>query len=321
MPPHEPTDITRDEAIDWLIRLQSARCSEADRRAFAAWLERSEAHRSAYAEVSAHMGWLDSFKGADLPLRREALRYRAPAWRRHAGRAARAALAVAMLALGLTAFTPNGWLGTDAQYETAHGARRSVDLADGSRLELNTDTEVKVHLSHWSRSVELVRGEAYFSVAHDAARPFAVTAGKGRSVDIGTEFEVFRQRDRVLVAVHQGRVRVDARGSRALAAPQSLAYDAAGDFLDDDANLDIDNLTAWRRGRLVFDNRRLDAVLAEIGRYSDTSIVLADPALAPLKVSGSFFIDHLDRSLDVIAGNLGAAIRRPNPREVILGRP
>jgi transmembrane sensor len=208
------SDELRDQAIEWAIRCLDGG-SEEERRALAAWLEEDPAHRAASAEIAARLEWLDSFRGADLPARREAARYRPSRHRRRAQRWVGLALAAALvLALGLTAFSPDGWYGSRDRYVAARGDFQTVDLADGSRLELNTDSEVEVRLNRWQRSVTLVRGEAYFRVAHDAERPFVVIAGNGRSVDIGTEFDVYMRPDRVLVAVHEGRVRVDARQSR-----------------------------------------------------------------------------------------------------------
>jgi transmembrane sensor len=82
----------------------------------------------------------------------------------------------------------------------------------------------------------------------------------------------------------------------------------------------VDTVTAWRRGKLVFNNRRLDEVLAEIGRYHDIRLRLSDPSLGRLKVSGTFFINRLDTSLEIIADSLGVALTRPRPGEVVLGK-
>lgn len=310
----------RYQAIEWAIRCSDGG-SEDERRALAAWLEEDPAHRAAYAEIAARLEWLDSFRGADLPARREAARYRPSRHRRRAQRWVGLALAAALvLALGLTAFSPDGWYGSRDRTAGERGDFQTIDLADGSRLELNTDSEVEVRFNRWQRSVTLVRGEAYFRVAHDAERPFVVIAGNGRSVDIGTEFDIYMRPDRVLVAVHEGRVRVDARQSRELGPSETLAYNRAGEFVPVGSAESVDTVTAWRRGKLVFNNRRLDEVLAEIGRYHDIRLRLTDASLGRLTVSGTFFINRLDTSLEIIAHSLGVALTRPRPGEVVLGK-
>ncbi|QSA95766.1 FecR family protein [Methylococcus sp. EFPC2] len=320
--PHSPiSDELRDEAIEWAIRASNDG-SDQDRRALAAWLAQDPAHRAAYAEISARLDWLDSFRDADLAVRREALRHRPPARRDRAQRYAGLAMAATvMLVAGLTAFSPDGWYGTHDRYTVPRGGHQAIRLADGSRLELNTDSEVEVRLNRRERSVTLQRGEAYFHVAHDASRPFTVTAGKGHTVDIGTAFDVHLRPDRVVVAVQEGRVRVDAQQSRELGAAQALAYDPAGEFVAVGPGESVASLTAWRQGKLIFDNRRLDEVLAEIGRYHDIRLRLADPALGKSKVSGTFFIDRLDTSLGIIADSLGVPLTRTQAGEVVLGTP
>lgn len=109
------------------------------------------------------------------------------------------------------------------------------------------------------------------------------------------------------MAVQEGRVRVEAKQSRDLTASQVAAYDNDGHFVD--ASADGVNLSAWRRGKLIFDNRRLDDVLAEIGRYHRAYIGLADPALAGHKVSGTFFTERLEDNLAAIAGSLNLRVR------------
>jgi transmembrane sensor len=317
MPFPEITDKAKDEAIAWVLRLRTEFCSSEDRRNFEDWLAQNPRHQELYARLDSQWNSLDRFKGLDFPVRHEALRYR-PQVHRPEKRWAGLALAASLLvALGLTAFSTDGWYGTDVWYSAAHGGHETIDLVDGSRLELNSDTEVKVHLSRWQRSVELRRGEAFFSVVHESGRPFVVTAANGHIVDIGTEFEVYLQAEKVLVAVQEGSVRVDVTESRDLMANQLLAYNRKGDFITVPTD-NVENLTAWRHGQLIFDNRRLDQVLAELGRYHNTQVRLSSPALGKLKVSGSFHIDRLDSALETIASTLPVTIQRPGAHIVVL---
>lgn len=317
MPPPDLTEQSRQEAIDWVLQLRSESCTPDKRRLFEDWLAQHPGHQQLYDRYDTQWQGLDRFKGLDFPVRQDALNYRPPT---HNTRQFWPRLAIAaslLLALGLTAVSPDGWYGTDARYIVAQGSRETINLADGSQLELNGGTEINVHLSRWRRSVELVEGEAFFNVVHEPDRPFVVSAANGRIVDIGTQFEVYLQSDKVQVAVQEGSVRVDAKDSRELAANQLLAYNRTGDFIPLPSE-NVDNLTAWRQGQLVFDNRRLDEVLAELGRYHATQVRLGSPGLAKLKVNGRFRIDRLDSALATIASTLPVTLQRTSPDEVVL---
>lgn len=309
-------DRLRDEAVRWQVRLRSGGCDNPERKAFDHWLRASPRHREAYDYAETQWRWMEGFKFRSFRARDEALRYRPP--RRSLRKLASVVAASSLLAaLGLTAFTPDGWYGVGATYLTAKGGRETVTLADGSRLELNTNTAAKVHINHWLRSVELVRGEAYFHVAHDEDKPFEVRAGAGLVRDLGTAFEVYVQPHRVLVAVDEGSVQVEARGSRVLVAGQQLAYAHRGDFILD-TGMDLAALTAWRQGQIVVRDRSLNELLEEIDRYHDTRIRLSNPAQGRLKVSGTFPTGNLESILNTIVMTLPLRVSRSGEAEIVL---
>ncbi|MGZ4992982.1 MAG: FecR family protein [Methylobacter sp.] len=311
----------KDEAIEWLIRLSAENCTAADRREFDSWLQQSAAHQAAYSEIDRRMNWLEHVAQTDTAIRSEALRYRPDKQKTVVQRWTMFATAASILMiLGAATFSSDGWYGSNTRYSVARGGRETVTLADGSNLEMNTDTEVNVRINRWQRSVEVVKGEVYFRVTHNAERPFVVTAGAGRTIDTGTEFDVYRQAQQVFVAVQEGSVRVEAKQNRDLVASQTLAYDQNGDFIALPAKFSIDNITAWRRGKLIFDNRRLYDVLAEIGRYHNVQLHLDDPKLADNKVSGAFFIERLESNLATIANSLNLTVRHSRNGEIVLAR-
>jgi transmembrane sensor len=309
------SDSAHAQAIDWLLRIRSEHCTEVERRAFDAWLEASAGHRQAYETAQAQWQWLEQFKGMEFPARDAALRYRKQSPRRLLKYSAAASL---LLALGLTAFMPNdGWLGIPHTYMAEKGGRQTISLADGSTIELNTDSEVRVHFNRWRRNVEMVKGEAFFTVSHDAERPFEVRANGGRIRDIGTAFEVYIKPEQVIVAVQEGIVEVRASGKRELTAGQQLAFNGNGEFQAVQGQ-DVESLIAWRQGKLVFRNRRLDDVLAEAGRYHDTRIRLQNEALGKLRISGAFHTAELDNTLNAIATLLPVNIDRIGEHEIVL---
>lgn len=310
-------ETAKSEAIAWVLRLREPACTEADKANFTRWLAQNPLHPMLFEHYQTRWQGLGRFQGEDFPVRQAALSYRPPARKYAQTRRRLAIAAMVVLAFGVTAFAPNGWYGWTVAYQTAQGERQTVNLADGSTLELNSATAIRVKLNYWGRAVELRRGEAFFKVAHDASRPFTVTAANGKITDIGTQFDVYLKTGQVLVAVQEGSVEVDTKSKRILSANQTLAYNRAGEFLPGTAET-VTNLTAWRQGQLVFDNRRLDDVLVELGRYHRTRLQLASPALAKLKVSGSFRTDRLDSSLAIIAETLPIIIQRPSADVVVL---
>jgi len=308
------TEAAQTQAIDWLLRIRSENCTETERRAFKTWLEESPSHGQAYETARAQWEWMEPFKTMNFPARDAALRYRKKPSRRSLIYSAAASL---LLALGLTAFLPNGWLGIPQTYIAEKGGRQTVALSDGSSIELNTESEVRVHFNRWQRSVDMIKGEAFFTVAHDAERPFEIRAGSGRIRDIGTAFEVYIKPEQVIVAVLEGIVEVQALGKRELKAGQQLAFNNSGAFqaLQDQ---DVAGLTAWRQGNLVFRNRRLDDVIAEVGRYHDTRIRLQNQNLGKLRVSGTFHTAELGGTLNAIAAILPVNIDRIDTHEIVL---
>jgi len=302
------------QAIDWLLRIRSENCTEAERHAFNTWLEESASHRQAYETAQSQWQWMDQFKSMSFPARDAALHYRKKSPRRMLKYSAAASL---LLALGLTAFMPNGWLGIPHTYIAEKGNHQAITLADGSSIELNTESEVRVHFNHWRRNVEMIKGEAFFTVTHDAERPFEVRAGNGRIRDIGTAFEVYIKPEQVIVAVQEGIVSVQAAGKRELTAGQQLAFNGSGEFQTLQGQ-DIAGLTAWRQGKLVFRDRPLDEVLAEVGRYHDTRIHLQNETLRRLRVSGTFHTAELDNTLDAIATILPVNIDHVGEHEIVL---
>jgi len=207
----------------------------------------------------------------------------------------------------ITGFSPLGWswLSTDT-YRTAKGESAGIQLSDGSRIDLNTDTELSVQYSWTARSVKLERGEALFSVVHNPEKPFEVIAAGGRIQDIGTRFNIYRQADRVSVTVLEGEVSVAAKQNAAtqnLIPGQQISYDSTGQT-SAIAYADMTVATAWQKGQLVFKGRPLNKVLEQLGRYHDASLQVPDARLQSLKVSGVFPTNNLSLALNTIAGAL-----------------
>lgn len=194
-------------------------------------------------------------------------------------------------------------------FATQRGQQRQVKLPDGSTLWLDTATQVDVALYRHRREVRLSEGQVFLAVQADPDQPFDVLAGATRVTVVGTRFSVRRTRsgvgdaDSVSVVVEEGRVRVTSQSGNAqvLGAAQAVAELTAGQSVTAHASgtlAPIDSQPqaagAWREGRINFNNTPLGQALAEFERYGNTQLVIRDPAVAALKVQGSFDLRHLN---------------------------
>ncbi len=190
-------------------------------------------------------------------------------------------------------------------------------LADGSALELDAGSDVDVQMTADARLVTLKRGRLFVTVAPDPARPFSVIAAGGRTTALGTAFMVARRNDRVTVAVTESAVTVAAGStSRRVQAGQRLTYGPAGTDAGPGPIGTAD--TAWRNGKLVFQNEALADVVADLGRYRPGRIVLLGDDLAALRVSGIFDTRNPEGVLTAIERTLPVRLTRLTPYLVVI---
>lgn len=207
--------------------------------------------------------------------------------------------------LGLDERTLSANAAFQSAYSTRVGEMAEFALPDGSSISLNTGSEVRVDFTAGERNLTLIKGEAMFTVAKDADRPFIVATGNNRVVALGTIFTVRRNGEEAQVTLIEGRVRVD-RGSRAdnpasaqLVAGEQLRILPDRSFAISKA--EIARATSWRDGRLVFDQTPLREVLDEFNRYTNEKHVLGDQRLGRLLVNGTFRIkssEHFAATLE-----------------------
>lgn len=282
---HVLDDAVMAEALDWLIRLEDA--DDLDREQFQAWIERTPAHRAAFDKA---WGIWQSPALADIARELEAgLQPPRPARRRLLKPLAMAAGLVLAVAAALESDLP---LRLRADHLTDVGERQNLQLADGSRVLLNTDSALSSHIDDQRRIARLYRGEAYFDVARDPDRPFEVEAGPVQVSVRGTAFAVRYLGNAAEVSVHHGSVDLSSRqdGARvSLRAGDSIRIGPEG--FGDPRQGDLDQELAWVRGRLVFEDCPLSQVLAELRRYYPGWILSADDDLGQVKVTGNYRLD------------------------------
>ena len=305
---------TEGEAAAWVVRLHSDQRTQSDQEAFRAWLDADAANVEAF---SAHVAIWDSVAAwGDDREAREILQF-SPLWSGFGRRVAKWGVSIGGVAVAaaLVVFVSGG-LRLSQHYATVPGELRTISLSDGSTLLMNTDSKVSARFSQGERRVYLERGQAYFRVAKDSHRPFRVFVGHDEVRAVGTAFEVRRMGDRAEVVLEEGRLAIF-RGveqaadkpllpTRAASTPpKPLLYMTAGEALDladrtppvvQPAN--IVQSSAWRYGRVVLDETRLEDAAAELNRYGGPRSVLSDPRLADIRISGVF---HTGRPRDVVS--------------------
>ncbi len=297
----------RDAAAEWFVRMRDEPVPEREAAAFRAWLDADPAHREAYRELERLWQGLDRVeprpRAESAPARPVPAPVGAAPGRRTAlRRMAIAASIAAAVVLGGYAAVPPGLL---ADHRTGVGEQRTVALADGSTVRLNTASAMSVEMAADRRRVTLHAGEAYFEVAADAARPFVVEAEPGRVTVLGTAFAVRRvDGDRVEVIVTKHAVEVAGPGKRVATVEEGQGAEVTAAGVGPVAARNTEEALSWRRGRLLFDGAPLRDVLAEIERYRHGRIVVMDGAAATLPVTAAFSVDRADAALATIEDTL-----------------
>lgn len=302
-----------ETAARWIVRREEPGWSDDEQIALDDWLARDVAHKAAFWRLE--HGWREADRIAAIgDATPTPVPARAPLARRILAAAASLALAVGLGALLIPdRREPQPVAAVAAQTDV--GGRRLLGLEDGSRVELNTASRLRTVLADRRREVWLDRGEAYFEVAHDPARPFTVHAGTSRVTVLGTKFAVRRDAGRVTVSVAEGRVRVE---DTAPGAASRATIITAGDvaIMRDAVMLvaprseeRVEDGLAWRDGMLRFDQDTLGDVAAEFNRYNRRRIVVADPAVAAIRVGGSFQARNIDGFLRLLQDAYGLRVQ------------
>ena len=313
-------------AAYWLARLQADDSDAGDLDRFAAWRDVDPANSETYDRFKSQWERLATAASAPgiVDLRLEALslqpsRQRVD-WRQWGSIAAIFLLVVAgvTILVGMPRSSsldrPSSAAVADAggagdtrhfanSYSTAVGQRMTVRLADGSSMDLNTNSLVEVDYSKDVRRLNLLRGEALFHVAKNPSRPFVVQAAREQVTALGTVFMVRRDENKTLIVLLEGKVKVDqvpAGNERGAVRPvaqlvpgQQLASLDGSQFALGKA--DLASVASWREGRLSFDDDRLSDVVAEVNRYSVRKLVIGDTMAGDLRISGTFRTGPADR--------------------------
>lgn len=309
------------QAALWSDALRDGDAPETLRRAFTCWRDAAPAHAQAFEAIDRTHRLFRAAGNSHAPLAVEAEIIARVAARKRHRRQGIYGLAASLVAVVMTGYIATGgswnelqylkdraWyaLQGDALYRTAIGERLVVALDDGSVLTLNTDSRAVVQYRDATRGVTLEKGQALFEVAKDPAHPFIVTAGDRKVTALGTAFDVRVSPQRLQVTLLEGRVAIEpsveaatpsGRATRTELAPGEQFVLAAA--AEPEASVkpsaaplvrlaDTKRTISWRAGQIMFADDPLEDAVAEINRYAKRRVVLADPGLGELRVSGAF---------------------------------
>lgn len=303
-----------DEVVARYVASRSGDASADLRMEFMHWSAEKPRHRQGVSELQRLDADLDALRdhyAAEAGGLARPGRSRTTRWTQGLAAACVAALALAFLSIGTRTVTASG------------GVPANLTLWDGSRVYLDAGAAVEIPHAPWSRRVTLRGGDALFEVVHDDWRPFSVTIGQVEIRDLGTRFLIQPGREIVRVAVYEGAVEIDpgtGTPPRSLTAPQAVAVSADGVVraapLPDEARA-----TAWSKGRLVFDNAPLAEVAERLSRYWGDKVTLGSPAIAGLRVTGSFELNNRAGLLRALELTLPVAVRKSGGDIVLVQAP
>lgn len=313
----------RDAAATWFARVQDRGLSADEQADFDAWYNGHPSHEAEYQ-------WLATMCNAVelLPKARWQALCEAPTPRLKRRTVLGRALAASVLAVAVgagvwTQLKAGAGAGYHAQFATQAGERRTVNLPDGSTLELDSRSRIRVDFADRQRRVDLQEGEVMFNIAHDTDRPFVVQAGLGQVTVTGTRFDVRRDGEQARVVVESGHVQVQGSNREqavSLTAGLGTRVDGQG-IVAAPQPVNTQALTAWRKGQLIFNDASLGEVAAEVSRYRDRPLHVSTAELAQLRLSSVFKTADTDALISALPRILPVLVKtRADGSQEIISR-
>lgn len=305
-----------EAAAEWAVRLHAGALTEQEQAELQHWIACDSRHEAALRFAEQTWAALGELK--DEPAHRQRpssapLPVRRPKRRRPWQRAAAVALVVVVAGVGWLR-GPDTLLRLQADYVTQKGEVRTVHLADGSRVVLDSASAIRLDYDGVQRRISLIQGAAIFDVAPmtgQETRPFVVQSAAGQTRALGTRFVVEREgASQAWVGVLQHSVEVSLQAtpkngpSESVLKEGQVARYSPQDGVVPLDQLDVERATSWRRGVLIFDRLPLAKVIEQLNRYRPGHVVLTNPALGDREVSGVFRLDMLDTALGTLTQEL-----------------
>ena len=291
-----------DQAAEWAMRIDAGSLDPNTDETLRRWLDEDPRHGGALLRAQAALSFIDRGRALAGVIPKPEPR---PIWIRRKILFAGAALAAGLAGMAILMMGSH-------RYDTGLGEVRQVPLPDGSIIAINTQSTVEVAMHPNVRQVTLMRGEAWFRVAHDTKRPFIVSAGRIRVRAVGTAFSVRRHDEGAEVQVTDGIVEtwtLGEEGRRTRVAAGSKAFGAEYEPPTVvQASAEVERSLAWREGRIVLEGETLDEAVAQFNRYNDKKLVISDPGLAEEKLVGQFRATEPETFAGAVATTLGATV-------------
>ncbi len=324
-----------DEAAAWVARLLSDNVSQRDKQLFSNWLNLSHHHIKAFDELLETWDTTNAarylFTEDDIGLGKSThnssqnllqcfgsqLHGLLGSWQGVFALAGLTCLAVLIYAISL----PTPSVSHPSQlYTTAAGEQKHIELPDGSVVELNTHSILRVSYRETARSLTLKQGEAYFSVMPNKQRPFIVDVGQGTVTAVGTAFNIYRKTQETVISVTEGVVGVREKkdavtpnpASEQVKVNQEIRFNKRG--LSNVKPTDLRRALSWREKTIIFDNIELPKAIAELNRYLEQPVNADDQSLAHLKVSGTFSLDAPDATLQALITSFNLKTEQSSPK-------
>lgn len=292
---HGPNDDSAGEAaIEWWVRSRTG-FSREERAAFEAWRAADPANARAFDDVVRMCGKLSALQPSRQPSRLSSSRL---SWGFGTAALAAASLVLIVDFNDLTIML-------HADYSVGAQAPKLVSLEDGSRVQLDARSAIEVAYSEYERRLALTKGEAWFEVAKDPARPFIVEAAGGTITARGTAFDVALQQPGARVIVTEHRVSVLSGGKTVIVEQGEETTFGNGIAAASPSRIDVETATAWRSRLLVVEKQPLGEVLARLGQYHHGYVFCANTAICSRRITGVFGTDDPLQALHEIEASLG----------------
>lgn len=325
--------IIEQGAASWLLRRDEPEWTQQDQVELDQWLAESMAHKAAFWRLEHGWGLADRL-AALAPLKQDAQPQDPRLWQRYwrpLSLAASVLIMIGMAGIMQMVSAPDGEQNIaqrdssgpqagQVRLATAIGDHKVVPLADGSKVELNTATEMRTAVTANSREIWIDEGEAFFEVKHSDKIPFIVYAGNRVITVLGTKFSVRREGERITVAVLEGRVRVDEIANGRVSRSATIT-DGDMAFTNEASTLvavkspgRVATELSWRDGMLVFDQSTLTEAASEFNRYNKTQLIIGDPETARIRIGGTFQASNVDAFVRLLDDAYGLRVEQMEGR-------
>jgi len=307
-------------AADWCMLIHSDECSPADQVAFNQWLKQDPAHEQAYNKIRQVWGLSEQLtptisspwaQANTSPKTTQPLPIAAktPYWPWQSIAWAVSLASILLVTLGYLGWTLNCVPNEYHRYSTEQ-ARSHVILPDGTRVEMNLNTQISYANYRDRRHVSINgNGEAFFNVSHNTKHPFKISAANGTITVTGTAFNVWKYGKDVAVTVTEGSVIVQ-NGKDTVHLTPGMKAEYTAKYTLKVSFGDLDQALAWQSGKLILDDQPLAKAIPQIARYLDESIILTDATVANLRIGGIYNTENLDDLITTLPQILPLSIKK-----------